>query len=105
MLIDDIIDFCDRKYTTYENKCGCGNCSHPSRTLKRMSSINASRIADAMSGGDDSGRTIVATASDQLVDGVNNFSRRGVKLPFLTSCTHTKHKSVVKRLKSVFVIR
>ncbi len=30
MLIDDIVDFCDKKYTTYGEKCGCERCNHPS---------------------------------------------------------------------------
>ena len=30
MLIDDIVDFCDKKYTTYGDKCGCERCNHPS---------------------------------------------------------------------------
>lgn len=30
MLIDDIVDFCDKKYSTYGSKCGCGHCNHPS---------------------------------------------------------------------------
>lgn len=30
MLIDDIVVFCDKKYTTYGDKCGCGTCNHPS---------------------------------------------------------------------------
>lgn len=30
MLIDDIVDFCDKKYSTYGNRCGCGHCNHPS---------------------------------------------------------------------------
>ena len=29
MLIDDIVDFCDKKYTTYGDKCGCEGCNHP----------------------------------------------------------------------------
>lgn len=31
MLINDITDFCDKKYRTYGNKCGCGQCNHPSK--------------------------------------------------------------------------
>lgn len=31
VLIDDIVDFCDKKYSTYGNKCGCGKCNHPSK--------------------------------------------------------------------------
>lgn len=30
MLIDDVVEYCDKKYTTYGNKCGNVNCSHPS---------------------------------------------------------------------------
>ena len=30
MLVDDIVDFCDKKYTTFGRKCGCGQCNHPS---------------------------------------------------------------------------
>ena len=30
MLIDEIVDFCDKKYSTYGAKCGCGTCNHPS---------------------------------------------------------------------------
>lgn len=30
MLLQDIVDFCDKKYTSYGNKCGCGECNHPS---------------------------------------------------------------------------
>ena len=30
MLINDIIDFCDKKYITFGDKCGCGHCNHPS---------------------------------------------------------------------------
>lgn len=29
MLIDEIVDFCDKKYTTLGEKCGCVNCNHP----------------------------------------------------------------------------
>lgn len=30
MLLNDLVDYCDKKYTTFGNKCGCGNCNHPS---------------------------------------------------------------------------
>lgn len=29
MLIDDIVDYCNKKYTTFGDKCGNGVCSHP----------------------------------------------------------------------------
>ena len=29
MLIDEIVDFCDKKYTTLGDKCGCTICNHP----------------------------------------------------------------------------
>lgn len=29
MLIDELVDFCDKKYKTYGNKCGCEKCNHP----------------------------------------------------------------------------
>lgn len=32
MLLDNIVDFCDREYTAFGTKCGCinGKCNHPS---------------------------------------------------------------------------
>ena len=30
MLIDDIVDFCNKKYITFGDKCGNDTCSHPS---------------------------------------------------------------------------
>lgn len=30
MLLEDIVSFCDKKYTTFGDKCGCGSCNHPS---------------------------------------------------------------------------
>lgn len=30
MLLDDIVDYCDKKYATYGDRCGCGTCNHPS---------------------------------------------------------------------------
>lgn len=30
MLIDTLVDFCDKKYTTLAEKCGNKSCSHPS---------------------------------------------------------------------------
>lgn len=30
MLINDIVEFCNKKYITYGDKCGNDNCSHPS---------------------------------------------------------------------------
>lgn len=32
MLIDNIVDFCDKKYATFGSKCGNGICSHPTGT-------------------------------------------------------------------------
>lgn len=29
MLLDTIVDFCDKKYSTLSDKCGNGNCTHP----------------------------------------------------------------------------
>lgn len=33
MLIDDIVDYCNKKYTTFGDKCGNGVCSHPTGKL------------------------------------------------------------------------
>ena len=31
MLIDDVVDFSDKKFNTYGNRCGCGQCNHPNK--------------------------------------------------------------------------
>ncbi len=31
MLIDEIIDYCDKEYQAYRYNCGCGQCNHPSK--------------------------------------------------------------------------
>ena len=31
MLIEEIVDFCDKKFNTYGDKCGCQTCNHPAQ--------------------------------------------------------------------------
>ncbi len=69
------------KVTNKKHIAYVGDASHPFGTLKQMNSINASKIVDSMSDGNDSSRTIIVTASDQLVDDVNVFTRQSGKAP------------------------
>lgn len=70
----------NKKHIAYVEKA-----SHPYGTLKQMSSINASKTADAISYGDNKSSTIIVTSSDRLTDDVNDFSRRIGKVPVAIS--------------------
>ena len=66
----------NKKHITY-----VGEKSHPYGTLKQMSSINANKIAEAMSDAQENSNMMIVVSSNQLTDDVNSFSRHSGKKP------------------------